>query len=739
MSWVSDFISWVGETFIVKPVRWLGQELFGIDPDDPIGAKAQQRRAEEDAETARLNNRDLRNNFRPPSVRGNRSTYRQEIPEPFGELTYFPEYITTPRLIAARGTGSQLSSYEITTRHEFIIGFGEYDPITAEDVIMGGIPASRLNVRIRQIRNYVVYDTFKAPLEGVSLPQETPADTLAEELTAAKPTEWLTLVEMPEHLQNKTNPQTNTNPQISIKFYFNYTAGIYRIVEGVIGVNADEERPRIKVEVRAIDTSGAEIGTSTDTFIFNAGYQGNIIVEGLSTPIDIVDNIGKVEVRFTNMGKQHTVEGAVISSQNANFMEAVIGIGAFYAPPVRPLNDLTILRIDHTINSNTIFPNIKGKIKVTSKRRINYWNGTDYELRHSRNTYAIVEHLINQWQLEADFTKLRELRDAITEDTYDDIIDPQTKRNEIISSMLQPTATSVDVDNDGIITFNSDNELQTPTKLITDNEVIGQPTYLHATAQNDGVAVNYEDNNQETQTILLNRDNLITADIDGNLQITGDEVFSLDSPIKESNTSLAGRARGIRRAWQLHRRFLYRNLNIAVSLSNDSSEYQVNDAVLFYIGGGKLGTITGFTATDTGVSIETFAEIIEGTQIVMLGSNREPITITAPVITEGNLQLSGATIEGGNINYEGSTIYESATIVQATPEQLLQFKIIKNELTNDRRNLTLTIDDARVYSTVPTNEETAFYASMENLLRALIETNEYTKSDIFINSFNSNL
>ena len=733
MSWLSDFISWVGETFIVKPIRWLGRELFGIDPDDPLGTKAQQRRQEEDAELARLNNRDLRNNFRPPSVRGNKSTYRQEIPEPFGELTFFPEYITAPRLIrAAIGGLPAVGSYGITTRHEFIIGFGEYEPITAEDIVMGGIPASRLNVRIRQIRNYVVYDTFKAPLEGVGLPQEN-------EENEGKPTEWLTLVEMPEHLQNKTNPQTNTNPQISIKFYFNYTAGIYRVIEGVIGILADDERPSIKVEVRAIDTAGAEIGTSTDTFIFNAGYQGSIIMEADSTPIDIVDNIGKVEVRFTNMGKERDVEGAVIGSQNANFMEAVIGIGAFYAPPVRPLTDLTILRIDHSISSNTIFPNIKGKIKVTTKRRINYWNGTDYELRHSRNTYAIIEHLINQWQLDADFTKLRELRDAITEDTYDDTLDPQTKRNEIISSMLQPTTTSVDIDNDGVITFNSDNELQTPTKLITDNEIIGQPTYLHATAQNDGVAVNYEDNNQETQTILLNRDNLITADIDGNLQITGDEVFALDSPIKESNTSLKGRARGIRRAWQLHRRFLYRNLNIAVSLSNDSSEYQVNDAVLFYIGGGKLGTITGFTATDSGVSIETFAEIIEGTQIVMLGSNREPITITEPVITDGNLQLSGATIEDGNINYEGSIIYESATIVQATPEKLLQFKIIKNELTNDRRNLTLTIDDARVYSTVATNEETAFYTSMENLLRALIETNEYTKSDIFINSFNSNL
>ena len=733
MSWLTDFVSFVGETFIVKPIRFIAAQGFGIDPDDPIGAKRQAREAEEAAEAARLNNRDYRNNFRPPSLRGNRSTYRQEIPEPFGELTLFPEYITSPRLIHAQGLGATLNSYEITTRHEFIIGFGEYEPITAADIEMGGISATDLNVSIRSIRNYVVYDQFKAPLEGISLPQENEANE-------SKPTEWLTLVELPEHLQQKTNRQNNITPTLSVTCYFGYNDGIYSIRSGVLGRIGTAQQPSIKVEVRAIDTAGAQIGTSTDTFNFDGGYQGNLILEAPTTSIDLVDNIAKVEIRFTNLGKSYEFEDERVSNQDANFIEASIGIGAFYAPPPRPLNDLTILRINHTINSNTIFPRIKGKIKVTSKRRINYWNGTDYELRHSRNTYAIVEHLINQWQLEADLTKLRELRDAITEDTYDDILDPQTKRNEIISSILQPTATSVDVDNDGIITFNSDNELQNPTKVITDNEIIGQPTFLHSTAQNDGVSVNYQDKSQETQTILLNRDNLIITDENGNLQITGEEVFSLDSPIKESNTSLAGRARGIRRAWQLHRRFLYRNLNIAVSLTNDSSEYQVNDAVLFYIGGGgKLGTITGFTTTNTGVSIETSADIIEGTQIVMLGSNREPITITAPVITDGNLQLTGATIEDGNINYEGSIIYESATIVQATPEQLPQFKIIKNELTNDRRNLTLTIDDARVYSTVPTNEETAFYNSMENLLRALIETNEYCKSDIFINSFNPNL
>ena len=732
MSWLSDFVSFVGETFVVKPIRFIAAQGFGIDPDDPTGAKRAAREAEEAAEQARLNNRDYRNNFRPPSLRGNRSTYRQEIPESFGEVTLFPEYINAPYLTRAAVGILTEDSYVITTRHEFIIGFGEYEPITAADIEMGGIPATDLNVRIRSIRNYVVYDRFKAPLEGVSLPQEN-------EASETKPTEWLTLVELPEHLQQKTNPQNNTTPQLSITCYFGYNDGIYSIVNGVLGRSGEAERPRIKVEVRAIDTAGAEIGTSTNTFTFDAGYQGNIIVEAPTTPIDLVDNIAKVEVRFTNLGKSYEFENARVSNQDANFIEASIGIGAFYAPPTRPLTDLTILRIDHSISSDTIFPVIKGKIKVTTKRRINYWNGTNYELRHSRNTYAIIEHLLHQWQLETDFTKLRELRDAITEDTYDDVVDPQTRRNEIISSMLQPTATSVDIDDEGIITFNSDNELQTPTKVITDNEIIGQPTFLHSTAQNDGVSVNYQDDSQETQTILLNRDNLIITDENGNLQITGDEVFSLDSPIKESNTSLAGRARGIRRAWQLHRRFLYRNLNIAVSLTNDSSEYKVNDSVLFYIGGGKLGTITGFTSTDTGVSIETFIDIIEGTQIIILGSEREPITITAPVITDGNLQLTGATIEDGNINYEGSIIYESATIVQATIEQLLQFKIIKNELTNDRRNLTLTIDDPRVYSTVPTNEETAFYTSMENLLRALIQANEYTKSDIFINSFNSNL
>ena len=686
----------------------LGQ-IFGL-----TGGTNQQLKRQENEE---LNQRALsaRSTTTLPSQRQNFPGYQEYVPCIVGQVKIYPHKYQPSEITSVEFYNSN-KNFRINMKHFLVIGEGNYEPITAADIDVDGVPGTELGLTISQKPSSVDHNNFFTHVSTDDLP-------IIDSNGLTTRTDWIEVARLPTLLQER-GIQSADAPSIQLNYHIDFPGGVYVVRNGIADGFPDEYRPQITVEIRIRNTAGAVIHTWTDTMHFNSKHIGNVVFigTGSSQALPADASIKSIECRIANITPQSTAasirtalnypntDAYLISNRTCRLRGVRVNTANFFSPPAKNISNITLLNITQTIDSKAPpSPNSGGRIKITTKRRLPYFNDTSWEERFTDNVYAITEGLLRLWNTETGTTpiaynsnQLRSLRDTKVDTTFNDIVPAGNSPEETITNIFNSTTSAVVNLEDGLA-FLEDDSSATPSRFITRHLLRGELAVVVPEQEYDGVEVDYIDEDSNLNTILADEFNTIYYDaVASEWRIDGDEPDKLNNPIASKTQSLFGRQRGLNRAWELHRRWTYRQTHLGFS-APAVLDYTPNEEVTVLLSAQeKQGVVDFMEESVSGTLIKTQFSITDDLPITLgVGQFGDRILRIQPAnITlgsAGGLFLLGGTIANGVVNWNGNNIYPMAQIAQTNIANFIDYKISSVKNKGETNEMTAYIDTPNIY------------------------------------------
>ena len=727
---------------IAKGVGRLLAYTFGINPDDPFGIEAEKAEAERKQKISQANAALARNrnSFNPPALKGNSREYQSLVPQLFGNIRSYPPMSSQPIITGQTYYSSNRTQQRVNYRYDLVIGMGDYDNITTADIKLGEVQATSLPAGTLTIEKNPQRPANEIEIAGTfeRLRVDEPYNKGENRSTGN-----IEVLVVPEHL---TERERDGDATIEITTIYAFAGGIYKIENAGYRTAGASERPSITSAFK-LQTNEGTINLSNPTastlpdFYANFNAQAFFIERKTYRIPNSASKLIKVLANYTNHRKSPTGDDAgdaLFPNYNADIEQVTIKIKGYHNTR-QASDDYTRLRLTFTNDSNRPIPDVSGRIQIRAKRRL--LTNAAGDLAYSDNCYKIIKHLFLEWnnqaadgeELAADYDSMDELAEGMPDDAFSDYLPAGQTRNSTINTILGVTTSSVEVRNDGVIALRSDRQFEPASYLFTPRETTGRWSYIDGN-DNDGVSVDYvTDETDEVRTIRLGEDNHIFYE-DGEWRIDGEEPpMAFENPLSHATESLRGRQRAMLRAWQIHRRWRYRRLRLVIDAVEIGRDYKANETAVIYNddSANSLGVANDFIQVDAGVMIRLNFNYVIGKRAVIAADSGKPFYIENPIITNGSLLIPSATLDNdGNIIIGETKILIGATILQADPSELPQYKIARVEYTKDGdASITMVLDDSRVYLRDHPDSRQAIWEALQRLAEAMEERNNYIAND----------